>query len=445
MSGKVCLFSRTRRCLVLFAFFSVVLAASFSAQAVPSFARQTNQECTTCHIGAFGPQLTPYGIKFKLGAYSETNTKDSLMPLSGMVRAGRTHTATDNPAPPQHYAANNNITLEELSLFLAGKLSKHAGAFAQITWDGVTRRWGMDNMDLRYARELKVGAHEINLGVSFNNRPTVQDPLNTTTIWRFPFNGAPGDLAATPAVAPVIDGALDGRVFGLTAYAHTDGGIYAELGGYRAAGRGYMINTNAISDPTNPGDRLVGTAPYGRLSYLRMYGGGMVSAGIFGISGKLRPFDSAGTGDKFGDVGVDASYQFLGTREHIFTAAGSHIREKRTLDETFGAGGAEHQSLALSQSRLTTSYHYRNTYGVTLSRFISSGSADKLLYASGKPGSRGWVTQFDWTPLGKADSWGAPWANVRIGLQYTRYGEFDGSSDGAGDHNSTNLFVWTSF
>ncbi|MBI2734436.1 MAG: hypothetical protein HYX44_14390 [Aquabacterium sp.] len=38
------------------------------AQAVPSFARQTGQDCAACHIGAYGPQLTPFGIKFKLGA-----------------------------------------------------------------------------------------------------------------------------------------------------------------------------------------------------------------------------------------------------------------------------------------------------------------------------------------------------------------------------------------
>lgn len=445
MSGNFSLSGRTRHRLVLVAVILGVGAASFPAQAVPSFARQTNQECTTCHIGAFGPQLTSYGIRFKLGGYTETNTRDSLLPLSGMLRVGRTHTAIDNAAPPRHYGANNNTTIEEASVFLAGRLSSHVGSFTQMTWDGITRRWGMDNMDVRYARELKIGERDINFGVSFNNRPTVQDPFNTTTIWRFPFNSAPGDLAAGPAAAPVIDGALDGRVFGLTAYAQSDGKIYAEIGGYRAADRGYMINTNAISDPSSPGDKLVGTAPYGRLAYLDMYGRGMVSAGFFGMSGKLRPFDSAGPGDKFSDLGIDASYQYLGTREHIFTAAGSYIREKRSLDETFGAGGAQNPSVALNQSRLTASYHYRNTYGITVSRFATAGSADGILYANGKPDSRGWVTQLDWTPLGKGESWGAPWANLRVGLQFTRYGKFDGVAEGAGDNNNTNLFVWTTF
>lgn len=38
------------------------------AGAVPDFAQQTGQACSTCHIGSFGPQLTPFGREFKLGA-----------------------------------------------------------------------------------------------------------------------------------------------------------------------------------------------------------------------------------------------------------------------------------------------------------------------------------------------------------------------------------------
>ena len=37
------------------------------AEAVPSFASQTGQPCTACHVGAFGPQLTPFGRAFKIG------------------------------------------------------------------------------------------------------------------------------------------------------------------------------------------------------------------------------------------------------------------------------------------------------------------------------------------------------------------------------------------
>jgi hypothetical protein len=48
-----------------FGFLASVLVPS-SAQAIPSFAAQTGQPCAACHVGAFGPQLKPYGRDFKL-------------------------------------------------------------------------------------------------------------------------------------------------------------------------------------------------------------------------------------------------------------------------------------------------------------------------------------------------------------------------------------------
>lgn len=45
--------------------------------------------------------------------------------------------------------------------------------------------------------------------------------------------------------------------------------------------------------------------------------------------------------------------------------------------------------------------------------------------------------QVDWTPFGKAASWHAPWANVRLGLQHTLYDKFDGTSSGADDNDTT--------
>jgi hypothetical protein len=48
-----------------------------------------------------------------------------------------------------------------------------------------------------------------------------------------------------------------------------------------------------------------------------------------------------------------------------------------------------------------------------------------------------------------ADSWGRPFANVRVGLQYTVYTKYDGAStnyDGTGrnasDNNTLYLFAW---
>jgi hypothetical protein len=100
--------------------------------------------------------------------------------------------------------------------------------------------------------------------------------------------------------------------------------------------------------------------------------------------------------------------------------------------------------------RLNASYYYDQTYGVTIGRFSRRGTSDPVLYApTGSPDTTGTVFQVDYTPFGKADSWGRPFANVRVGLQYTLYDKYNGAStnyDGtgrnAGDNNTTYLFVW---
>src|SRR5271169_2136340 len=58
--------------------------AAFAAptQALPSYARQTGYACVKCHVGGFGPQLTPYGIRFKISAYTESDHKGVKIPLA---------------------------------------------------------------------------------------------------------------------------------------------------------------------------------------------------------------------------------------------------------------------------------------------------------------------------------------------------------------------------
>ena len=99
-----------------------------TAQALPSFARQTGQPCTGCHVGAFGPQLTPFGREFKLRGYTMQGGDASALPVSAMLVTTYTHTAKaqDGPAGP-YDGPNNNAALQELSVFGAGRISSHVG------------------------------------------------------------------------------------------------------------------------------------------------------------------------------------------------------------------------------------------------------------------------------------------------------------------------------
>src|SRR5512142_178531 len=79
---------------------SVLAAAAIAtgpAYAVPSFAIQTGQPCAACHIGAFGPQLTPYGRDFKLHGYTASDGRDHGLPLAVTTQTSFTHTMQPQP------------------------------------------------------------------------------------------------------------------------------------------------------------------------------------------------------------------------------------------------------------------------------------------------------------------------------------------------------------
>src|SRR5664279_374408 len=75
------------------------------AEAIPAFAQQTGQPCTACHIGGYGPQLTPLGRAFKIGGYTQQGGSGwaASLPLSLMFNSSFTHTGADQNPPPQHY------------------------------------------------------------------------------------------------------------------------------------------------------------------------------------------------------------------------------------------------------------------------------------------------------------------------------------------------------
>src|ERR1700746_2645392 len=51
--------------------------------ALPSYARQTGQQCAACHNGF--PELTPYGRLFKLNGYTFTGGTSNLPPIAVMA------------------------------------------------------------------------------------------------------------------------------------------------------------------------------------------------------------------------------------------------------------------------------------------------------------------------------------------------------------------------
>jgi hypothetical protein len=64
-----------RGTFVLASLTAATLIKTPSASAVPSYARQTGQPCSTCHT-AF-PELTPFGRQFKLMGYTSGGTPNA--------------------------------------------------------------------------------------------------------------------------------------------------------------------------------------------------------------------------------------------------------------------------------------------------------------------------------------------------------------------------------
>lgn len=433
-----------------------LLFGSLDAQALPSYARQTGQECAACHVGALGPQLTPYGQKFKIGGYTDGKFAGWGIPLSTHLIAGTTHTKADQPDLNDEFKSfsdNDNTALQEASVFVAGKLSDHVGSFSQITYSGIEQRVGWDNVDVRYAREVKLGGHDAVLGLSLNNKPTVQDPFNTVGVWSFPYTSS--DLGAGPASSALLSGenqlyGLGQNVLGLTGYAYLADALYLEVGGYRRLNGNTLSKLGAGRDAAIP---LSGFTPYWRLAYTGDFRHQNYSIGLIGLDAKLKPADGGGASDRFKDIGVDASYQFLGTRKHIATVNAAWLREKQTLGYTVAEGGADDAHQTQYNLNVNAGYSYRNTYGASLGRFNTHGSGDATLYAdnrTARPDTSGTVVQLDWTPTGKESFHGPDWLNLRLALQYTAFDKYDGARsnyDGNGgkasDHNTLFVYLWS--
>jgi len=447
----------------------VLPAACEHARAVPAFAQQTGEPCTACHIGAFGPQLTPYGRAFKIGGYTQGGGQGPLadIPLAATAITSFTHTGSAQPSPPvAHFGDNNNVALDQVSIYLAGRASPWAGGFIQGTYSDVSRTLFLDQADVRpFTTAIDLGDTTLRVGISFNNNPTVQDPYNSTFVWGYPFVAS--QLAPTPAAQPAIATALSENAIGATAYAWYDQHLYLEAGGYATLGPS-LLHIIGHTLGAAPFGSTRNIAPYARAAYEWNWGEGRQSAHIGGLylHSNFNPSTNAYSVDGslghngYADFALDAGYQFLGNQTHIVTAEGIYTNEQQNLQGAFNAGTSSKAYNHLQQVRLTLTYYYQQTYGLTFGWQNTWGTANPLLFApapvtgsaNGKPNSNAFIIEADWVPFGKADSFWRPFANLKLGLQGTVYTRFNGGTanyDGFGRSASSNdtlfAFAWLAF
>ena len=425
------------------------------ASAVPAFTEQTGQPCQSCHVGGFGPQLTPFGREFKLGGY--TMRAKASVPVSAMAIGSFTHTSSDNTAAPDGFGPNNDFAFDQASLFVAGGIGHHVGGFAQITYDGVAKQWHWDNLDLRAVTQGQIFGQDAVFGLTLNNGPTIQDVWNTTPAWGFPYTG--GAIAAKPDASPLISGALAQNTLGISAYSWIGQKIYLEAGAYTSPAAG-TLNAMGV-DPFGQGD-IHGLAPYGRVAWQGQLAGGTLEAGAFALKAAINPGRdrSSGFTDHFSDVGLDASWQKALTSGSVIAAQLRYTHEASNLQAScalalIGDGStADCAKTTLNDWRGDVSYSWHNKLGATLAGFSTTGSTNANLYGSpsSQPNSNGVTAQLDYTPWGTGNSPFGPRFNMRVGVQYTAYGKFNGARHNydplganAADNNALRIFTWAAF
>lgn len=432
-----------------------LLAFPEHAQAVPSYARQTGFPCSQCHTLSFGPALTAYGREFKLNGYTFGAGQEPL-PLALMLQGGFSRSQTAQPSPPApHFANNDNLSIDQVSLFLATRLSDHVGMFAQATYSGDARHFNWDNTDIRYARPVSLLGTNAVVGVSVNNNPTVQDLWNSTPAWAYPYISSP--LVPHGSAGPVVSGTLAQLVIGATAYTLIDQHVYLEAGAYRGLSGRWLDNVGLY--PSNDA-RVQGGAPYWRAAYQLTRDDHYFSFGTFGIDVTMQPDPASPATNRYTDTALDATYQYTPKAPGAIVVNASLIHERQQLGASFASGAADTPVNHLDAFEVDASYIWRQTWSAGVGFFDVSGGLDSALYGpaplsgslAGSPDTRGATLQLEYVPLGKIDSWLRPWVNVRIGLQYTVYARFNGGTanyDGFGRSASGNdslfLFAWLAF
>lgn len=391
-----------------------------AVQAVPSFSRQTGSECVACHTGGVGPQLTAHGILFKLSGYTDSDGKSGKVPLSARF------TLTDyNPN-----LGDGTTRVDQAAILLAGRLTNNIGAMAAVERNtdnstGLTTT-GLRKTDFKFATETKLGDHDAVVGASLNNGPGVQDPLGTLPASGFPVVSNESRAFGQEWAHSMLSGRLAHRSVGLSGFAFVDNHWYGEIGHYSAlsaASADRLLGQDPVNDP----GRMHGFSPYARMFYLQDWKTQFFTVGVVGMQSRI---DSApgGPSDKLRDLGVDFSYGYIGTREHQLKARAVFLREKRDYGAT--PPGAL-SSASLYESTFTATYLYRNLIGVLYGQTHTRSNNDSAFFRyfpNGQPGAKWTLTGVFVTPFGKEDSWGAPWANLRLGVFRSKFSRFNGSS-----------------
>lgn len=429
------------RLLAIVFVLSGLLLSSATAWAVPAFARQTKVPCGMCH--APPPSLTTFGRRFKQNGYTFATENPKGPQASAFVLSTHTSIRDSSPRPvPVSASSGSSSRLETVSVSAGGALTDTLGGFVTLNYDGVSNRAAFGNIELRQTKNTYVKNHNVLFGLTLNNNPGFQDPWNSSALRFWPYIRSRYE-PQVPMLA--VDGALAGRVLGLSGSAFIDDSVLLEVGAYRGLGDGLQRSLGV--DRTGAAE-LNNTALYARVMREVPVRFGSFSIGASLLSAELttpgRPVS-----DDFRDIGIDAMFQ-RNQGPHDYTLLASYVSESIDTRASFNAGLAARREQDLDRFQASANYLYRKEWGIGLGYTQLSGSRDPLYFGTVAGDPDYGALRFDalWNVLARRPLKSNPLLSTRLGLQIVHFNQYAGATrnvDGAGRRaadNSTVTAYW---
>jgi hypothetical protein len=419
---------------------------SAPAQAVPSFARQTGLACEACHT--IPPELTPFGRRFRLNAYTLTTRPPLvsdiddhkrntvfLTDLPGMsILLQATYDHWNRPLPDSLVPGANSQSddfqfPQQFSIMYAGAVSDHVGAWMQMTYLQNTGNIGLDNNDIRYSDHT--ANNDWLWGVDLNNNPSFQDVWNTGEAYGIPYfpvqslYSATQPLGGTGPNSPKFTQFV-GLAAGLGGYVWYKDSLYLEFTEYHSAKSGSVIANEDSSNLALGGGTIDHFAPYWRAAYEHDWGYNSAMIGTSGMYTKFVPKVPAagqtlspGNENTYLDISVDWQYQYNG-QHNIFTFLGHVTHETQennpALVPTYFSNSTDH----LTSLQMTGEYYYNRTFGGLVSFVRNTGTTDVGLNGgNGSPANQYEIFELDYLP----------WFNTKLILQYDVYSVLDNNQN----------------
>jgi hypothetical protein len=358
-------------------------------------------------------------MRFKLGGYTDTDGNGVKLPLAAQLTETRTKPAR----------GSSSTALTEADLYIAGRLTDQIGGYVKTEADhtsGDGYQIRLSNLDLRFvAKELKLGDKDFLLGVSVNNNPGFDDPVDVLPA--AVSLGPPGGSGPTGTFLNLSSAnAPANRLIGATVYGLYDANWYGEVGTYRSL----EPSTQDDLGYEASGDlgKLNDTA-YMRLAYMKDLKQHFFSIGLVGLTTD-RQLPRTAQADHLTDLGYDLSYQFLGNHENILQLSFVDIMERRRYGEALLAQRLLAPSHGVLHDRtLSATYVFKQAYGLQVAHMQSTATIDPIRFPPyGKPDTTTDLISLFWTPFGREDSFTSI-ANLKIAATWFRFTRFNGVTE----------------